>query len=59
MLNSVPLYLADKQLPSIDYYAVYLTTETAEQAQDLIRSVYRKEPYTGEHTTGLAFRNLL
>ena len=59
MLNSVPLYLADKQLPPIDFYAVYLTIETAEEASALIRSVASGAPVQTPHTTGLAFRNLL
>jgi putative protease len=59
LLNSVPLYLADKQLPSLDFYAVYLTVESREEAAKLIRSVAAHEPPEGPHTTGLAFRKLL
>ncbi len=59
MLNSVPLYIADKQLPPVDYYAVYLTNESRGEAADLIRSVLEKAPCSGPHTTGLAFRTLL
>ena len=59
LLNSVPLYLADKTLPPLDYYAVYLTIESPEEAKELIRSVAAHEPPKGPHTTGLAFRKLL
>ena len=59
MLNSVPLYLADKQLPPIDFHAVYLTVETPTEASELIRSVAGHAPLNAPHTTGLAFRNLL
>ncbi len=59
LLNSVPLYLCDKQLPPLDWYAVYLTIESKEEAAALIRSAKSGEPARGPHTTGLAFRNLL
>ncbi len=59
LLNSVPLYLADKQLPPLDFYAVYLTIESRSEAEDLIRSVLAEEPPKGPHTTGPAFRKLL
>ena len=59
LLNSVPLYLADKTLPPLDFYAVYLTIESPEEARELIRSVAAHEPPKGPHTTGLAFRKLL
>ncbi len=59
LLNSVPLYLCDKQLPPLDWYAVYLTIESKEEAAALIRSAKRGEPTDAPHTTGLAFRRLL
>ena len=59
LLNSVPLYLADKPLPPLDFYAVYLTNESRGQAGELIRSVLAHESPAGPHTTGLAFRKLL
>ena len=59
LLNSVPLYLCDKQLPPLDFYAIYLTVESKEEAAALIRSALNGEPPTGPHTTGLAFRKLL
>lgn len=59
LLNSVPLYLCDKQLPPLDYYAIYLTIETNEEARELIRSAISGETPKAPHTTGLAFRKLL
>ena len=59
MLNSVPLYVADKQLPPLDFYAVYLTLETPDTAREMIRSAVSREPIRESHTTGLTFRNLL
>ena len=59
LLNSVPLYLCDKQLPPLDFYAVCLTVETKEEAAALIRSAIAGDPPEMPHTTGLAFRKLL
>ena len=59
LLNSVPLYLCDKQLPPLDFYAVYLTIESGEEARSLIRSAAAGDPPETPHTTGLAFRKLL
>ncbi len=59
LLNSVPLYLCDKQLPPLDFYAVYLTIESKEEAARLIRSAIAGDPPYMPHTTGLAFRKLL
>ena len=59
LLNSVPLYLCDKQLPPLEYYAVYLTVETKKEAAALIRSAIACDPPRMPHTTGLAFRKLL
>ena len=59
LLNSVPLYLCDKQLPPLDFYAVWLTIETKDEAAALIRSAIAGDPPVTPHTTGLAFRKLL
>ena len=59
LLNSVPLYLCDKDLPPLDFYAVYLTVESKEEAASLIRASLRRDPPQMPHTTGLAFRKLL
>ena len=59
LLNSVPLYLCDKQLPPLDFYAVYLTIETAEEARALIRAAANGDAPGSPRTTGLAFRKLL
>ena len=59
MLNSVPLYTADKRLPSLDFYVLYLTTETRQEAIELLDRIDKKEKPLGEHTTGMSFRTLL
>ena len=59
LYNSVPLYIADKDLPPLDFYAVYLSTETAEEAGELIEKAAAHAPFGAPYTTGLAFRKLL
>ena len=59
LLNSVPLYLCDKQLPPLDQYVIYLTTESKEKAGELIRLAKSRSSTKEPHTTGLAFRKLL
>ncbi len=59
LFNSVPLYIADKPLPPVDFYAVYLSTESKEEACALIRAAAAHAPYPHPYTTGLAFRKLL
>ena len=59
LFNSVPLYLPDRELPPLDYCAVYLTVETGDEAGSLIRSAIDRKPPAFPHTTGLAFRKLL
>ena len=59
MLNSVPYYAADKRLPELDFYTVYLTTESKEAAKRLLDNVICARPPEGEHTTGMSFRTLL
>lgn len=59
LYNSVPLYVADKQLPPVDFYAVYLSTESKEEAAALIRAAAARAPFAQPYTTGLAFRKLL
>ena len=59
LLNSVPLYLCDKPLPPLDFYVIYLTIESKEEAASLIRLAAAGDPPKTPHTTGLAFRKLL
>ena len=59
LLNSVPYYTADKRLPELDFYTVYLTVESPKEARRLIEAVLRRNPPEGERTTGMSFRTLL
>ena len=59
LYNSVPLYVCDKELPPLDFHAIYLTIESKEEAGALIRAAVAGDPPKTAHTTGLAFRKLL
>ena len=59
MHNALLYYTGDKQLPELDYYLLYLTSETAEEARKLLQCVAAREKPNGERTTGMSFRSLL
>lgn len=59
MLNSVLYDTADKRWPDLDFYTVYLTIETKEEARMLLSSVLAHEKPDRERTTGMSFRTLL
>ena len=59
MFNAVPYYTADRQLPELDFYLLYLTDETKDEAMDLYRQVTGREKPDQERTTGMSFRQLL
>lgn len=58
LLNSVPLYLADKQLPHLDFYTLYFTTEDRETCRNILLRYQDKLPPDGARTNGLYFREL-
>lgn len=58
MLNSVPLYVAEKPLPPLDFYTVAFTTESPEQCKELWNRIRMHLPPGGEHTTGIYYRTL-
>lgn len=59
LLNSVPYYTADKTLPNVDFYTVFLTTETREEGMQLVGSAAERRKTSMERTTGMSFRLLL
>ncbi len=60
LLNSVPLYLADKlkEPPNVDFLTLYFTIETARECADVVRQYVSHAPAEGEFTRGLYYRNL-
>ncbi len=59
MLNSVLYDTADKRWPELDFYTIYLTIESKEEARTLLSSVLAHEKPEQERTTGMSFRTLL
>ncbi|MGI5970386.1 MAG: U32 family peptidase [Oscillospiraceae bacterium] len=59
LLNSVPLHIADKKIPPLDFLTLYFTIESAGECAQIIRDYEEKRPYLGERTGGLYFRELV
>lgn len=59
MLNSVPLWTADKPLRNLDFITLYFTTETAREVQAVTNAHIAGEPAPFAHTYGLYGRTLL
>ncbi|MDO5441339.1 MAG: U32 family peptidase [Bacillota bacterium] len=59
LLNCVPLYVADKQIPKLDFVTLYFTKETKEEAAEIRNLVQSGNEYFGRRTNGLYFRELL
>lgn len=57
--NSVPLYIGDKNLDSLDFATLYFTTESAEQCADIFRITKKKQTINGKKTNGLFARELI
>ncbi len=59
LLNSVPLYVADKSIPRLDFQTLYFTTESKEACKAILRLYTEKKPPAFARTGGLYFRKLL
>ncbi|MBQ2311128.1 MAG: U32 family peptidase [Firmicutes bacterium] len=59
LLNCVPLYAADRNLPDLSFRLLYFTTETAAECAEMTRLAEEKAPLPGRRTAGLYFRELL
>ena len=59
LLNCVPLYAADKTLPSFDFYTAYFTVESKEECEEIFRMIEAHEIPEFRHTSGLYKRELL
>ncbi|MBR4079814.1 MAG: DUF3656 domain-containing protein, partial [Christensenellaceae bacterium] len=59
LYNAVPLYVGDKKDRfKVDFFTLYFTDETKKQAQAVYRCFAADEPYDGERTGGLYFREI-
>lgn len=59
LLNSLPLYVADKDFSGIDFTTLWFTTETPETCRKIYNMFSKKAPADFEKTNGLYFRELL
>ncbi len=61
MLNSVPIWLADKQsgLTAFDYQILYFTRESSERAEEIINAYKKGSPPDIKYTRGLYFRGVI
>ncbi len=59
LLNSVPLYVADKDFSGIDFMTLWFTTENPENCKKIYEMFSEKTPADFDKTNGLYFRELL
>ncbi len=61
MLNSNPLYIGDRisEMPNVDYLLMYFTTETQNEASDIIYMYNHGAKPTGDYTRNLYYRDLI
>jgi putative protease len=58
LLNSVPLYLGDKELTGLDFVTLYFTFENASRCEEIWDAFIRGSALSGRHTRGLYFKKL-
>ncbi len=59
LLNCVPLYIADKPVPSLDFETLYFTTEDQGQCEYITRLYEEQSAVPFRKTGGLYYRDLL
>lgn len=59
LLNSVPLYVADKDFSGIDFITLWFTEESPARCEKIYNMFREKSPADFEKTNGLYFRELL
>ncbi|MGN0628014.1 MAG: DUF3656 domain-containing protein [Oscillospiraceae bacterium] len=59
MLNSLPLWVADKEIQGTDFVTLYFTTETPQRCKEVYGNFSKGLPADCERTNGLYFRELL
>ncbi len=59
LLNIVPLYVADKAIPPVDFETLYFTTEDSEHCRYITRIYEEKVEPNFRRTGGLYYRDLL
>lgn len=61
LLNSAPLYMGDRldEIPNIDYLLLYFTTETPQEADEIIQKYKSGAKPIGDYTRNLYYRDLI
>ena len=59
LLNSVPLWLGDKNIGGIDFRMLYFTNETQERVNEVINAFIKYSPADRKYTRGLFFRGTI
>jgi len=59
LLNSVPLYVGDRQIPRCSFTELYFTVESRGEAEKVANIVRLGEEFPARKTAGLYFRELL
>ena len=61
LLNSAPLYMGDRlnEIPKVDFLMFYFTTETQNEASNIIDMYNRAAKPTGDYTRNLYYRELI
>ncbi len=58
LLNSIPLYIGDKNLGNADFHELYFTFENTQKCKDILDAFCSNKSLTGKKTGGLYFRDL-
>lgn len=58
LLNSVPLYIGDKNYGGVDFVTLYFTTEDKKTVAKVINAFTKAVPYEEKHTNGLYYREV-
>ncbi len=59
LLNSIPLYIGDKNISNVDFEVLYFTVEDKKAVKETIETFIHKKPFLGAHTNGLYYREVL
>lgn len=59
LLNSVPVWIADKKMQGLDFQILYFTNETKERVSEVITAYKNGSEPDCKHTRGLFFRGVI
>ena len=59
LLNSLPLWVADREIGGIDFITLWFTVEQPRRCEEVYHLFAAKQPADTERTAGLYFRELL